>query len=790
MSNSPSSSRYSLEISATFTAEPLTPALNYWFKRLHLVADINYAPYNQVFQSLLDPNSPFHRNEKGLNLILLRPEDWQRFGDLGSAEWKEELRKNTSEFLDILRTQACRHPSRYLIILTEPSEAIAQDPALSAFVAELSAEIVQRCRGLKLQIVSEEKLTNTYPVADILDPIADHEGHLPYRDGYFHALATLIARRIHCNLLPPAKVLVVDADSTLWPGVAAEIGAEQLEITKPYAALQYFLKSRMEAGMILCLASKNEESDVREVFQKNSGMILREEDIVGWKVNWEPKSENIAALAEQLNLALDSFVFIDDNPMEIAEVSAALPTVTTIRLPQDPEKIPALLAHHWRLDLASSSTKEDSERTAMYQTMLAREEVREQASSYETFLKELKLKVQFEGLTSANRSRLAQLTQRTNQSNTTTIRRQEDDIAALAEQGYEVLAVKVSDRFGDYGLVGLVIFEISNQALHVDSFLLSCRVLGKGVEQKILAQLVKEARDFGANAIHFPFIPSDRNTPAKAFLDGIGSNHSHSTGDGLLYRFPLQVAQAAAQKPAAQASSKPSKIKDSKYATSLISSDDYRTIAMRSAVDQITRDIRAQAAGRPELSELFSSPQGKTEKTIASLWSEVLHLSPIGRQDRFADLGGKSLQVIQLLAKLRRQFQKPISAAELFQNSTIAAQAGLFTEQEQTATEQTTAATDNDQSRDIAIIGMSCRLPESPNVQVFWQNLVDGKECLTQLTDERTPFRQRRPRPSAQRPRLRARERSHGKRRKLRRQVLRSPPQRSQAHGPPTSGLS
>ena len=736
MSPSQSSSRYSLEISATFTAEPLTPALRYWFKRLHLVTDINYAPYNQVFQSLLDPNSPFHRNEKGLNLILLRPEDWQRFGTLGSPEWKEELRKNTREFLDILRSQASPFPARYLIMLTEPSEAIAQDPALTAFVQELSTEITEQCRAFNLQVVSEKKLMASYPVTEILDPIADSEGHLPYRDDYYHALATLIARRIHATLIPPAKVLVVDADSTLWPGVAAEIGAEQLEITKPYAALQYFLKSRMEAGMILCLASKNEESDVREVFQKNAGMILREEDIVGWKVNWEAKSQNIAALAEQLNLSLDSFVFIDDNPMEIAEVSAALPNVTTIRLPEDPEKIPNLLKHHWRLDLPPSSTTEDSQRTAMYQTMLAREKVLQKASSYETFLKELKLKVHFEGLTSANRSRLAQLTQRTNQSNTTTIRRQEDDIVALSQEGKEILAVKVSDRFGDYGLVGLAIFETKTQVLHVDSFLLSCRVLGKGVEQKILAQLVKNARESGATEIHFPFLPSERNTPAKAFLDEIGSQFAHSVGDGSLYRFPLKVAADACQRPAAQASFAPSQNSSSRYASSLVSSEDYRTISMRSAIAQITSDIRSQAASRPELSELFSSPQGQTEKTIATLWAEVLHLCPIGRHDRFADLGGKSLQVIQLLAKLRRHFQKPLSAAELFQHSTVAAQAELFTEQEQAATEQTSAASSNDESRDIAIIGMSCRLPDSPNVHQFWQNLLDGKECLTQLSDE------------------------------------------------------
>lgn len=736
MSHSSSNAPFPLEISASFTAEPLSPALHYWCKRLHLETAVHYAPYNQIFQSLLDPGSAFQRNESGLNIILLRPEDWQRFGSLGTSEWQQALRKNTQEFITALTTQAAPHPSRYLLILTEPSQAIAEEEALATFVQGLTAEIKNSCQKLKIPCISPKRVTDLYPVETILDPIADSEGHIPYRDHYYHALGTLIARRVHAALVPPPKVLVLDADNTLWPGVAAEIGAEQLAITQPFTALQYFLKSRQEAGMILCLASKNEEADVRQVFQKTPGMILCEKDIVGWKVNWGAKSDNIAALAEQLNLGLDSFVFIDDNPMEIAEVAAALPEVTTIQLPRDSSQIPSFLKQHWRLDLPSNATNEDTRRTAMYQTMLAREEVRERAVSYETFLRELKLKVHFQGLTSQNRARLAQLTQRTNQFNLTTRRRREEEISALVADGFEVLAIKVDDRFGDYGLVGLVIFRFQGRTLEVDTFLLSCRVLGKGVEQKILDQLVKKAKEEGANEIHFPFSPSERNTPARSFLEDIGGEYAVTSGDLTHYRFPLSVAHAATQRRTVTRATAGTLSNPSKFATSLISSEDYRTIAMRSFTSQITKDIRAQAPSRPDLAELFASPQGTTEKTIARLWSEVLHLSPIGRSDRFSDLGGQSLQVIQLLAKLQREFAQKVTAAELFQSSTVALQAEIFEKKETPSVKATPPPIEESTERDIAIVGMSCRLPESPNVHQFWQNLLDGKECLTPLSDE------------------------------------------------------
>jgi len=268
MSSASTNTSISLNISATFTAEPLEPALKYWFERLNLEVTTHFAPYNQVFQSLLDPSSPFLRDNAGLNVLLIRPEDWQRFGATETAEWKKELTKNTNEFIEALQAQATASPSRYLVIVTDPSSAIANNPEPAEHIAELSNQIVTRCQELGITAATNQTLSSFYPTENHLDEIADREGHIPYTEEFFNALSTLIARRLHSIVIPAPKVIIVDGDNTLWPEVAAETGPENLTVTQPYQNLQHFLKARQRAGTILCLASKNEEKDVHEVFAR------------------------------------------------------------------------------------------------------------------------------------------------------------------------------------------------------------------------------------------------------------------------------------------------------------------------------------------------------------------------------------------------------------------------------------------------------------------------------------------------------------------------------------------
>jgi len=217
----------------------------------------------------------------------------------------------------------------------------------------------------------------------------------------------------------------------------------------PRKALQDFMRAQHAAGRLLAVCSKNSEEDVREVFAQRLDMPLRHEHFAAWRVNWTPKSENIKSIAQELNLGLDSFIFVDDNPVECAEVEANCPGVLTLQLPENPAEIPQFLKHCWAFDVLKV-TAEDARRGEMYRESRQREELRSKAGSLADFIAGLNLKIQIAPMVSEQLARVSQLTQRTNQFNVTTIRRTEAEMQQLATHA-TVLTVTVSARFGDYG---------------------------------------------------------------------------------------------------------------------------------------------------------------------------------------------------------------------------------------------------------------------------------------------------------------------------------------------------
>jgi FkbH-like protein len=320
-----------------------------------------------------------------------------------------------------------------------------------------------------------DELSDWYPVQEFYDASANELGHVPYTPVFFTALATAIARKFHALNRPPIKVVALDCDNTLWTGVCGEDGADGLRLEPCRIALHHFMRKQADAGVLLCAVSKNNEQDVREVFRCRKDMPLRSSDFAAWKLNWLPKSENLKALARELNLGLDSFVFVDDNPVECAEVEASCPGVRTLLLPEDPEQIPQFLKHCWVFDHLKL-TAEDRSRAEKYRQNQEREKFREQSPSLSDFLGGLELQVDIEPMKADQLARVCQLTQRTNQFNCTTRRRSEADIQKLLDTA-QILTISVRDRFGDYGLTGLVVYQLHKSALEVDSFLLSCRVL-------------------------------------------------------------------------------------------------------------------------------------------------------------------------------------------------------------------------------------------------------------------------------------------------------------------------
>ncbi|HXU79513.1 MAG TPA: HAD-IIIC family phosphatase, partial [Methylomirabilota bacterium] len=448
-------SKQTIAVAATFTGEPVAESLEYWFQEFGWPAKVEFAPFNQVFQQLLDPASLLGSNQRGSNVVLVRLEDWltAREGGVPADSNPAELDQPMDDLLRAARAFALRSTAPCLICFCPPSSAAAANAALSGAIARAEKRLEsENIPGV--YVVTNDELRRLYPVTQCHDPQADELGKVPYTPEMFTALGTVIARKLHALSRPPFKVIVLDCDQTLWSGVCGEDGAKGIRLEPERRALQDFMRSQRDSGMLLCLCSKNNEADVHEVFQQRLEMPLRREHLAGWRLNWLPKSENLKSLARELRLGLDSFIFVDDNPVECAEVEANCPEVLTLRLPEELGQIQHFLEHCWAFDHLKV-TQEDRQRAESYRQNLDRERLRETSTGLADFLAGLDLKVQIKPMEPDQLSRVAQLTQRTNQFNCTTRRRTDGEMALVQS---EVLAISVTDRFGDYGLVGAVIF--------------------------------------------------------------------------------------------------------------------------------------------------------------------------------------------------------------------------------------------------------------------------------------------------------------------------------------------
>ncbi|HWQ56284.1 MAG TPA: HAD-IIIC family phosphatase [Bryobacteraceae bacterium] len=646
-----------IAVTATFTAEALEPVLKFWMRELGWEYGIRFAPYNQVFQQLLDPSGLLARNRGGVNVVLLRFEDWARFDNRPLAALEENVR----QFAESLHGAAAAFPSPVLVVVCPASPAFLAAPERAEFLARTKELLRAGIRDLPaVHLVTPAEIDALYPVADLHDPHGDELGRLPYTPAYFAALGTMLARRIHALRTVPFKVVALDCDETLWAGICGEDGPQGVVVDPPRRALQEFMLARQREGMLLCLASKNNEEDVFETFRAHPEMPLKPEHFVAHRINWESKAGNLSALADDLDLGLDSFIFVDDNPKECTEVQAGCPEVLALALPADAAEIPGFLDHVWAFDRIRL-TREDRGRTALYAQQAERRRSERQASSLEDFLASLKLEVRVAHAEAADLPRVAQLTQRTNQMNATTVRRSEAEIDALLHAGAECLVAHVSDRFGSYGLTGAILFHSTADAIEVDTFLLSCRALGRGVEHRMSAVLGELALSRGIPRVDVPFMPTQRNRPALLFLESVGATYAVCRGEGIDFRFPAECAAKVVYKPSPRAP-RPASVKPAVPENNGRGRIDYVRIAteLRNP-ERVLEFVRAGEAPRTAGFNHTAAPSTELERNLAAIWKELLNLKTIGVHDNFFDLGGHSLLAVQLLSRVRQAFGVELS---------------------------------------------------------------------------------------------------------------------------------
>jgi len=648
--------------------------------------ETGFAQYNQVFQQFLDPGSESARNAFGVNVVLVRLEDWtgsagHQWPPGGGADAARRIVSTAGEFLAALQEACERSPVSHIVVLCAESQTASASEEFrkaSLEAAELFSKAIARIRGA--HYIGPTDNLRLYPAGQHDDPASNRMGHIPYTPEYYAALALTIARRVYSLRAAPRKVIVLDCDNTLWTGVAGEDGPMGVVIDAPRRRLQEFMLARARQGFILCLCSKNVEEDVFAVFESRPEMPLQMAHIVAHRINWRPKSENMASLAEELNLGLDSFIFVDDDPAVCAEVQANRPEVLTVNLPADAGRIPEMLEHIWPFD-RMEVTAEDLKRTEQYKQNFQRERIRKSTGSFLDYLASLELKIDLRPLNEEDLPRVAQLTLRTNQFNCTTIRRAEPELRHLWQSGaIEGLTARVTDRFGDYGLVGAVLFTVQPGELVVDSFLMSCRALGRGVEHRVIATIGATAVERGCTSVVIPFLPTPKNRPAHDFLISSFAAYVVETGNGQRFQPPAAIAAALVAQHATAAPSEEAEAGTAVPATgpapanwTEMAFELYRPRQVVAAVAKTSAVLESGIATRP-----YAAPETDMEKHLARIWEEILHLSPVSVEEDFFALGGDSFLAVRLFAQIEAETGKSLPLTALFEAPAIRKLAALL----------------------------------------------------------------------------------------------------------------
>ena len=324
------------------------------------------------------------------------------------------------------------------------------------------------------------------------------------------------------------KCIVLDLDNTLWGGIIGEDGFDNIRLGpqspgNAYVEFQKYLLALSQRGIILAINSKNNHNDAIKVIREHPYMILREENFACIKINWNDKVSNMKEIAIELNIDLDSFVFFDDDPINREFVKMALPQVTTIDLPQDPVQYTTILCSLNEFNTLTI-TSEDSKRSKMYVEQQKRIDFQSSVSNLDDFLKQLEIKITIKNVNESTIPRISQLTLKTNQFNLSTKRYQEDEIRKLAmDDVYVVGCIQVEDKFGDNGITGAYVVRKDNpKEWTIDTFLLSCRVMGREVEKEMMGNIIQQAKKEGILKLKSQYVETTKNIPCKNFLKDCG----------------------------------------------------------------------------------------------------------------------------------------------------------------------------------------------------------------------------------------------------------------------------
>ena len=548
----------------TYTSDLLDPWIGMAGAAQGVDVQAYHAPYGLALQEI-SPQSGLVHHQPHVTVLLLQREDLHPelsrpitgMGAVGQAQLRGEAMQRVQEIASLFREQAVGHlVVTFLPRLAGPTLGLydaQSDTSEGVWWATFKAEFGQWLRNSvpsSLFLDLDEVLLQVGR-ADFFDRRFWYSARFPFASGAARELSRRIVAIGMALLRPNAKVLVLDADNTLWGGIIGEDGIDGIKLGPDYPGnvfvdFQRRILDFQQRGMILAMCSKNNAADVDEVLKEHPHQVLRAEHFAAHRINWLPKADNLASLAQELNLGLDSFIFVDDSDHECAAVRHALPQVEVIQVPSRPTEIATCLDQVARLEILSL-TSEDLAKTELYAQDRRRRELMGDVGGAAAgdYLARLGMKMSIRVDAAANVPRLAQLTQKTNQFNLTTRRYDEVQMRGfMCDGNWWVVDFSLADVFGDSGVVGLALVQLqSAQTARIDTFLMSCRVIGREAEAAFLHTVFRRLAERGIEEVTAEYLPSAKNELVKKFLPDQGFE---PLGDGR-YRRDLRTAPPRAE---------------------------------------------------------------------------------------------------------------------------------------------------------------------------------------------------------------------------------------------------
>jgi FkbH-like protein len=552
-----------MAILRSFTVEPLLPLLRAGAFCYGIDLAVKIGDFNAYAQEILDEQSSVYSFNPDSVVLAVRtpdvaPDLWGGYAELNSQAIDSACERVHSSFQEWIRAFRLRSAAALVIhTLEQPIW-----PALGVLDVQSGHGQVEVIRRINRELQRAAAQLRGVYILDY-DALLARRGRAQSFDARKYLIARLpfsagslsdLPREWLRFLLPltgkTAKVLVVDLDNTLWGGIVGEDGFEGIKLGSDYpgAAYQELQRAMLDLskrGILLAICSKNNREDAMEVLERHPGMLLRPQHFAAMRINWNDKSEGLREIAAELNIGIDSLAFLDDNPTEREQVRSSLPEVTVIDLPKEPLEYAVTLRECPVFERLALST-EDQQRSAMYAEQRERSQAEQKFHSKEDFYRFLEQEAEIAPLSSSTLARIAQLTQKTNQFNLTTRRYGEQQISEFGSNpDCRVLSVRVRDRFGDQGLVGVAITRDEAETCEIDTFLLSCRVIGRNVETALLSYIAEDAAVRGLRRLKGRFIPTKKNAPAREFYAQHGFQLTTEGGEGSVWSLELRDGRIA-----------------------------------------------------------------------------------------------------------------------------------------------------------------------------------------------------------------------------------------------------